>query len=234
MRSRDTNQAAGGSRVGLVRTAAAAQRVKVARKESKEVRRQQLIEATIDSLARRGYADTTTAVVADGAGLSRGIVNFHFDSKEKLLIETLRYLSDEYRTFWRTALKKAGSSPAEKLRALVLADFDRKVCTPKKLAAWCAFWGEAKTRPTYQELCGANDREYQFTVVNLCRGLAEPHQSPEMLARGLVCLLEGLWLHLMMIPKDVSAADARATALTHLGNVFPKQFTSDGDVREQP
>ena len=29
------------------------------------------------------------ADVADGAGLSRGIVNFHFESKEKLLIATL-------------------------------------------------------------------------------------------------------------------------------------------------
>lgn len=59
------------------------------RKASKETRRQQLIEATIDSLAKRGYAETTLADVADGAGLSRGIVNFHFESKENLLIATL-------------------------------------------------------------------------------------------------------------------------------------------------
>eukprot|EP01035_Chromulina_nebulosa_P043950 gene43950-59527_t len=43
------------------------------RKASKEVRQQQLIEATIDSLAKRGYAETTLANVADGVGLSRGI-----------------------------------------------------------------------------------------------------------------------------------------------------------------
>ena len=44
---------------------------KKGRKASKETRRQQLIEATIDSLARRGYSETTMADVADGAGLSR-------------------------------------------------------------------------------------------------------------------------------------------------------------------
>ena len=59
------------------------------RKASKETRQQQLIEATIDSLAKRGYSETTMADVADGAGLSRGIVNFHFESKEKLLVATL-------------------------------------------------------------------------------------------------------------------------------------------------
>ena len=41
------------------------------RKASKETRQQQLIEATIDSLAKRGYSDTTLANVADGAGRDR-------------------------------------------------------------------------------------------------------------------------------------------------------------------
>ena len=34
--------------------------------------------------------------VSQGAGLSQGIVNFHFKSKELLLIETLRFISNEY------------------------------------------------------------------------------------------------------------------------------------------
>ncbi len=35
------------------------------RKASKEARRQQLIEATIDSLSKRGYSETTLADIAD-------------------------------------------------------------------------------------------------------------------------------------------------------------------------
>ena len=122
---------------------------KKSRKASKETRQQQLIEATIDSLAKRGYADTTLANVADGAELSRGIVNFHFESKEKLLIATLQHMYDEYSAHWRTALQKAGDDPARQLQHLVWADFDRSICNKRKLAAWLAFWGEAKSRPTY-------------------------------------------------------------------------------------
>ena len=201
------------------------------RRETKELRRRQLIEATIDSLARSGHSQTTMAMVAEGAGLSQGIVNFHFDSKEKLLIETLRHLSDEYRAHWRDALKRAGPSAAEKLRALVAADFDRKVCTQRKLAAWCAFWGEAKSRPTYKEYCGANDREYQATVVDLCRALAAKGQSPERLARGLVCALEGLWLNRMMSPKDLARAEARASAFELIAGMFPRHLAPDGKVK---
>ena len=152
------------------------------RKASKETRRQQLIEATIDSLAKRGYSETTMADVADGAGLSRGIVNFHFESKEKLLVATLQYMADEYSQHWRAALQKAGDDPARQLLTLVAADFDRSICNKRKLAAWCAFWGEAKSRPTYQALCGARDEAYQNVFIELCRVLKseggydfEPH-----------------------------------------------------------
>ena len=56
------------------------------RSATRALRRQQLIQSTIESIARRGFADTTLANVAAGAGLSRGIVNFHFRSKDQLLV----------------------------------------------------------------------------------------------------------------------------------------------------
>lgn len=200
------------------------------RQAAKAARRQELIEATIDSLAKRGYEATTLADVAKGAGLSRGIVNFHFETKEKLLVETLRTLSDEYRGHWRGALASAGPDPAARLWALVSADFDRKVCTPRKLAAWCAFWGEAKSRPTYRDLCSANDEEYQSTTVDLVGRLAAPGQDVAALARALVCMLEGLWLNLMMAPKDLKREQALVCARVHLAAVFPRHFTADGPI----
>ena len=69
----------------------------LSRAATKLLRRQQLIDSTIESIAKRGFAETTLANVADGAGLSRGIVNFHFKSKDALLVETLQYLTEDYR-----------------------------------------------------------------------------------------------------------------------------------------
>jgi TetR/AcrR family transcriptional repressor of bet genes len=197
------------------------------RKAAKDVRRLQLIEATIDSLAKRGYAETTMADVADGAGLSRGIVNFHFESKEKLLIATLQHMSDEYAGHWRATLDKAGSKPAEQLRALVAADFDRSICTKRKLAAWCAFWGEAKSRPTYQALCGARDETYQQLFVDLCRELKTEggyDYEPAEIALALSSTLEGLWLRLMMGTENVTRETALRCALEFLSSVFPKHY----------
>ncbi len=200
-------------------------------RQSAATRRQELIEATIDSLAKRGYEATTLADVAEGAGLSRGIVNFHFETKERLLVETLRALSDEYRGHWRAAVKAAGDDPAARLWALASADFDRRICSTRKLAAWCAFWGEAKSRPTYRDLCGASDDEYHATVLDLATRLAAPGQDAAALARGIGCLLEGLWLNLMMAPKDFRREQALHCARVHLATVFPAHFGVDGPKR---
>jgi AcrR family transcriptional regulator len=197
------------------------------RKASKEVRRLQLIEATIDSLAKRGYSETTMADVADGAGLSRGIVNFHFESKEKLLVATLQHMADEYAAHWRTALQKAGPDPARQLSTLVAADFDRSICNKRKLAAWCAFWGEAKSRPTYQALCGARDAAYQNVFIDLCAVLKEEagyDYEPQVIALALSVMLEGLWLRLMMGTEDVTRESALQAANEFLAAAFPKHY----------
>ena len=85
-----------------------------------------MIEATIESLASRGYAQTTVTDVAAASGVSHGLVNFHFETKEKLLTETLLYLAAEYRENWKDAMAGAATSPAAQLNALLLADFNEK------------------------------------------------------------------------------------------------------------
>lgn len=197
------------------------------RKASKETRRLQLIEATIDSLSKRGYSETTMADVADGAGLSRGIVNFHFESKDKLLVATLQHMAEEYADHWRGALDRAGPDPAARLAALVAADFDRAVCTRRKLTAWFAFWGETRSRPTYQALCGARDAVYQAVVVDLCAALVETggyDLDPQQAALALDAMLEGLWLRLMMRGEDITRESAHEAAKVMLAALFPRHF----------
>lgn len=203
----------------------------IGRKASKEIRRQQLIEATIDVMARKGYSGTTMLDVAKAAGLSSGIVNFHFETKEKLLVETLKYLADEYRANWHKALTAGGDDAAESLRALLFSDFNPEICSARKLAAWCAFWAEAQSRPTYLEHCGSNDEEYSAIVLDLCRAIIKKGRyplAPELIARALDALLEGLWLDLMTMAKPYSLDDAKQTIAACLHAFFPKHYPAAG------
>ncbi len=80
----------------------------MSRELAKEARRRQLIEATIDGIARKGFTELKIADVAAEAGLSVGIVNFYFKSKDALLIATFKHLVEDYEQHMQGVLAKAG------------------------------------------------------------------------------------------------------------------------------
>src|ERR1700744_5012589 len=141
----------------------------MARDQIKEVRRVQLIEATIGCLARTGFSDLTIAEVAATAKLSTGIVNFYFKSKDALLAATLQHMSDEYRRYWRGNVEQAPPSPVAKITAMLEGDFQRLVANRKTVTVWYAFWGEARWRPDFMPVCQRLNQEFQAVAADLFR-----------------------------------------------------------------
>jgi len=190
--------------------------------------RQKLITATINSIAKRGFADTTLARVSAGAGLSRGIVNFHFRSKDTLFLEALRFLSREYQEYWGRAFDRAGPTAAEKLEAVLMVDFEPPLCNRNRIAAWFAFYGEAKSRPTYMAECAERDLNIYQEVVGLCRTIVEEggytNLQPERVAEGLGAMSEGLWLDILVSPSDSNPELSKQTLGVYLQTLFPKHF----------
>ncbi len=201
------------------------------RKLPRDERRVQLIEATIATMGKHGYARTTMSEVAKVAGLSHGLVNFHFASKENLLLETLLYLAEEYRLNWTSALAAAGSSAAEQINAMLLADFDPRICTSDRLSAWCSFWGEAQSRPIYQEHCGSNDQIYKDTLDALCGRMLSEHAyigNSTRISRVLRVTVEGVWLDMMTLSEPYALQEALATVMTTTAAFFPRHFDENG------
>lgn len=199
-----------------------------------EQRRAQLIQATIRSIARYGLPDTTMATVAREAGLSQGIINLHFQSKDRLLLETLKYVVDEYRAVWEKALAREYDTAAEQLAALVRVDFDASLVDRDKLAVWFAFWGEIKSRPTYRKLCAERDRDYEEKIRLLCVEIAEQggyDVDPDKVAWGLSAMSEGLWLDLLLSPRRINREDAYRLCMVHLAGAFPRHFGPPADPR---
>jgi TetR/AcrR family transcriptional repressor of bet genes len=202
-----------------------------------EQRREQLIQATIHCVADRGLADTTIATVAQEAGLSQGIVNLHFRSKDGLLTETLRYLADEYRNAVQDAAEIGSVSPVEGLLAMVELDFRRTICSREKLAVWFAFWGERRFRPTYRRICAERDRSYDDMVRALCADLRVRGDYAEVdsdvIADGLSALTDGLWLDLLVRPDSMSREQAKRIAISYLADAFPRHFTRPAPARSE-
>ncbi len=202
--------------------------VKSRRTASKEARRQQLIEATIKCISKKGIGSTTLGDVASEAGLSQGIVNLHFKSKDNLFNETLRYLADEYKSLFEKTLQKAGPGAAEKLLALMELDLKPSVCDQRKLAVWFGFWGEVKAMPTYRRMCNDYDRGYDEVLEGLCKEIIAEGNYRNVSARNvaelLASLTNGFWLSCLISPKNWDRHMALESVKDYLKSVFPNHY----------
>ncbi len=198
------------------------------RTEPRDVRRKQLILATIDSIAKRGFTGTTLKHVTSGANLSQGTVNFHFESKDSLYLETLGYLVNEHHKLWFESMQAARPDPANQLAAIIEADFNNRVCSPKKLAVWFAFWGQVRYRPNYLKIHYKHDVDRFVELTRLCDEIINegPYDNLEagQIARTLEALVDGLWLDMMLYPSARKEKENRNDCFNLLAEFFPKHF----------
>ena len=198
-------------------------------------RRRQLIEAAIDAIAGEGLSRVTLAKLAGRAGLSAAMVNFHFANKASLLLATLEALSAEFGREIEGALVAAGPDPRAKLAALIDTELSDRLCAPRKVAVWSAFWGESQARAEYQAVCGASDRDQSV----LCRRLFEDALGPARtataapLAEAFLGLLDIQAQNLLADPAAFDHAAARALCHRYLAAVLPKEAGSPAAPNSQ-
>lgn len=194
-------------------------------RQPRAAREQQLIEAAIDCISTLGMRDTTVPDVAAHAAMAIGSISQYFESKEQLFTAALRTLSEQFEAAWRKALQSADSNPALRLRRFVECYFQPAICQRKKIAVWFAFWGEAKARPHYRDVCASYDRRHDEALASLCRAvIAEGGYAlePSSAAKIVTSLCHGLWLELLTGTDGLDRNDLAELARTSLATLFPR------------
>ena len=198
--------------------------LRVANKKTSNLK---LISSAIKNISEKGINEITMLDVSQGAGLSQGIVNFHFKSKELLLIETLKYVSNEYLESFQFSLKKSGSDPRKKIIAIINNDFSKKICSRDKVALWFTFFSEVKFKPAYHQICKKRDLYYQKITEDIFKELINLEKTKISLtnvSNGLQALVMGLWLDQLEDPDTFKRKKAKEICFDYVKSYFPKQF----------
>lgn len=195
-------------------------------------RKQEIVRASIDVLAERGYSGFTLAGVAAAAGVSTALIIVHFKSKDLLLREVLKWLGHNYFGTLHASQFGTRGRPADLLWNLVAAEFDEVTFSPHYLAAWRSFWTETSARRAYVELLGAQAQHFLDLTILLCRRIVEegdyPDHDPVIVGRLIDTSLGGLWLDMTGSATPLTFAEARKIALSTLVMLFPQHFTANG------
>jgi TetR/AcrR family transcriptional repressor of bet genes len=177
------------------------------------IRKRQLIEATVASIHRNGFADTTVQTISRAAGVSPGIIHHYFGGKGALLAATMRALMVELRGSVVPALR-AARGPRERIEAIIDASFAHRQFQPQVIVTWLAFWGQAPHEPELARLQRIYARRLEGHFRHDLRPLVGARAG--MAAAGLAAMIDGLWLSYALGRADAGPGAARGLARDYL------------------
>jgi TetR/AcrR family transcriptional repressor of bet genes len=185
-----------------------------------DLRRRQLIAATITSIHEQGFANATISRISKNAGLSGGIVAHYFDDKAGLLAATMRSLAQELLKETLKQLKQA-ETPEERIDAVIRANFAPEQNEPESVSAWLAFWAAARTAPTLWRIQKINERRLLSNLRHAFKQLL-PEDDAIMAAAGLAAMIEGLWLRCALSNGPLTVDQARLIARDYVARFLEK------------
>ena len=127
-----------------------------------------LLDATIESLVEVGYANTTTTVIAERAGLSRGAQMHHFPAKADLVANAVERLADKRLEQLRREAERVRGSGDRVKRSLDLLWAGHH---GPLFRATLELWMAARTDEELRERLAPVERKVRSSVYDVARAL---------------------------------------------------------------
>jgi len=195
----------------------------MARPSNTDERREQITQAMVKVMARRGYDGASIGDIARAARLTPGLVHYHFKSKQEILLEALRHLAARHESLLDDRLAAIQDDPAAEVDAFIDlhlglgADAD-----PEALACWILLSGEALREPKVRaEYAGVLGRLSERLAEIIRRGIQRgafrcPLAQADAAASALVATIQGYFALATtarpLIPKGSAAASTKKMA----------------------
>lgn len=193
-------------------------------------RREQILAAAYTVAARAGLDGTTILQVAAAAGLSPGLVMFHFKSKRQLLLALLDWLLATT-TVLHVGAEIAGlMSPLDQLIALLRQEMHRLSREPLRIRLMFDFWSAGIRDETVSVKLRTEFDRYRAAFRPIAAAVlrAESERfvgvTPEGLAAVSVSFIKGCAVQSMIDPENFDFAQYLAAAegmMAQLGTLVP-------------
>lgn len=120
----------------------------MARPKNTAARRAEIAAGLIAVMATKGYDGATIADVARAAGLSPGVVHYHFGSKLEILLAALETLVERHEAALEVHLAALEAAPASQVAGLIDFHLGLGTADPAALGCWILLGGEALREPS--------------------------------------------------------------------------------------
>jgi AcrR family transcriptional regulator len=185
-----------------------------------------IILATVDCIASRGIAGSSTHEIAKKAKLNQGNIHYYFRSKDALMRRVLEHVY-ENSAYNIDALNDTRISPAKRLEMIIDLGFDLITRRRDEFITLIACWTHAvvsgrEWRNSYMRTF----LDFQSAIVRLIREGEEAGEfergASGMVPILLVSMVQGIGLQLAIAPDRIDVEDAKIAAKHAFRAILPQ------------
>jgi len=188
-----------------------------------EARRRQIVETAIQTIATQGFSQASLAEIARKAGISKGVISYHFAGKEELVEEILRSLLQQPAEFVKDRVSRFESA-LDQLRAYVEANFEFMETHRDNYVALVDLWGRRRSSGDDNRFSAEAyepSRHYLARILEAGRERGELRHVPVRTTASLIQgAIDGLMLQWVFdeeaIDLDVSRAEVLEMITRHV------------------
>ena len=173
-------------------------RTSVQNEEIRAVTKARILEAALELFATRGYGSTTVDAIARAAGVSAGLLYYHFENKPALLQAIFEQsLTDVQATF---VAADRETPPEHRLPALLRS---AAVVVPRHRNFWAVWYGLRMQNEVLRSL-GPSVMQFAAAIVRTLEGYLRDINWPEpaMEAQLLFAQIDGICQHYVLAPES--------------------------------
>lgn len=178
-----------------------------------DARREQIARALITEMAHGGYEGATIAKVAKTAGLLPGLVHYHFETKQEILLAAVALLVRGVEQ--RFEDERRGEGPRLALEARLEAYLGRGEADLEAVRAWVALGTEALRQPevgaVYREVLAEQIEAFEDLVRAVLSDEGRERRGSKEIAVGIVAALEGIYRVAAAAPDQLPEGFAART-----------------------
>ena len=175
--------------------------------EQNEARRIGMLRAAAELICERGFGDTRIADVAKRAGVSSALVIYYFGTRDRLLVDALRY-SEE--SFYEAAEQMLAEVPSVRERLSLLI---RWTCVPEgndeipgAWGLWFDLWAQAFRHDEIKAGRVELDARWRKMIVDAIKSAElDTKVNARMFALEFAALLDGLSIQVALDDPEVDS-----------------------------
>jgi AcrR family transcriptional regulator len=174
--------------------------------EQNEARRIEMLRAAAELICERGFGETRIADVARRAGVSSALVIYYFGTRDRLLVDALRY-SEE--SFYEAAEQMLAEVPSLRERLSLLIQW---TCVPEGAGEipgawglWFDLWAQAFRHDEIKAGRAELDARWRTMIVDALDSSDLSAKDKRMFALEFSALLDGLSIQVALEDPEVDS-----------------------------